>query len=146
MTDAEVLMLLAYLNELDGRHSPNEVKVKAWKDVLDEAPGITLEFCRGVARHHYAHQDVMAAPALFVRSWNQSRRRQDNEYVEAHCRFAECQCTHTLCYRGWIDTDRNVTAPCRVCRASLAEVLDKIPEPGRRSEQHFSMIRNRFNH
>lgn len=148
MTDQEILTLLIYLNELDGRHSPNEIKVKAWADVFSEsAPDMPLQFARSAARKHYSLLDDMCTPAVIVRAWkrNNSGKHDGSEVSDAHCRKAGCSCSHNVCYRGWIDLDNGTTKPCGVCRDSLARVLAEIPPPGMRSDHDFSRIRNRFN-
>lgn len=149
MNPNDVLGLLIYANELDGRHSPNEAKVFAWQEVLDtEAPGISLDFARDVIRKHYATVDVMVTPAVIVQAWKKYTRvkaeaRASVGHTGAHCGRSTCDCAHTgPCFKGWIDGDRQ-TSPCRQCRPQLAAVLDEIPDPGYRSESDWSRIRNR---
>lgn len=74
MTGEEVLALLAYATELDGRHAPNELKVAAWLDVLDaEAPGVSLQFARDVVREHYSRTDDMLTVSHLVARWRLHR-------------------------------------------------------------------------
>lgn len=143
MTDQEVAALLVFLNELDGRHSPNEIKVRAWVSVFDEsAPGMTVTFARDVARRHYSLLDDMITPSAFVRAWR-LKQGLEQVFTESHCRKADCGCTHRVCYRGWIDLDDGTTQPCGVCRQELAAVLAEIPPPGQRSEQDWVKVRLR---
>jgi hypothetical protein len=150
MNSTEVLTLLAYCNELDGRHAPNEVKVRAWVDVFNQgAPDMPVAFARDVAKRHYAHIDDMITPSTFIRMWaNHKKTREIAQNVnssDAHCKRHDCRCTHTSpCYRGWLDNDEGTAVPCRVCRSSLADVLDRIPPRGMRQEHDFALIRNRF--
>jgi hypothetical protein len=140
MNSREVFALLTYCTELDGRHSPNELKVAAWLDVFNaEAADMTADFARTVARKHYARQDTMLTPATFVREWKQAQGSKAlgglmHDSQDRHCRRANCRCTHEApCYRGWHDREDNAsTAPCPVCRAELAHLVAMIPPPGRR--------------
>jgi hypothetical protein len=153
MNDTEALALLIYCNELDGRHSPNELKVKAWQDVFaDSASAMTVAFAKDIARKHYALLDAMITPSTFVKAWRENRQMRaittmnlDEDQADRHCRFSNCQCTHTgPCFRGWIDSEGSSTSPCRVCRPSLASILDEIPPLGKRQDQDEARIRNRF--
>lgn len=138
MNQKDVLALLVYCNELDGRHAPNELKVAAWTEVFDEsAKGMTLPFAQNVARKHYSMTDDMVAPFVFVREWRNERRKFSLVDVQAHgrgCGFAGCRCTHEEpCFKGWVDReDGSATAPCKQCRSELAGVLAVIPPPGMR--------------
>jgi hypothetical protein len=151
MTDAEVLGLLIYANELDGRHSPNEAKVLAWQDVLREAaPGMTVEFARDTIRNHYGATDAMLTPATLVASWkkharylSESRKALTDTSPERHCGRANCVCTHgDPCFKGWIDYE-DATSPCRMCRGDLANTLDLIAPLGSRSEHDWATLRLR---
>lgn len=151
MTDDEILGLLIYANELDGRHSPNEAKIYAWREVLDaEAPGMTMAFAKEQITKHYGKMDTMLAPATLTNAWRAQRRieaearaARAGAEAERHCGKAGCQCAHTdPCYKGWIDTDYQ-TSPCRMCRYDLSEILYNIPEPGARSSHDHATIRNR---
>jgi hypothetical protein len=153
MNETDALALLIYCNELDGRHSPNELKVRAWLDVFnDAAPAMSVSFAKEIARKHYALLDVMITPSTFVKAWRETQRMRsitnlniDEDQADRHCRFSDCQCTHTgPCFRGWIDNDQHTTSPCRVCRPSLANVLDEIPPLGKRQDQDEARIRSRF--
>jgi hypothetical protein len=152
MNEREVLTLLIYCNELDGRHAPNEIKVAAWHDVFsNEAQGMTLSFAQDIARRHYSTlQDVMITPAGFVKAWRDHRKYQQAQRVEInnlerHCGKQYCVCTHgDPCYRGWIDyLGEDYTVPCGVCRADLRDALAKVPSRGRREQHHFEAIRTR---
>lgn len=143
MTEQEVAALLVFLNELDGRHSPNEIKVRAWKEVFDQsARGMTTSFARDVAQQHYALLDEMITPSAFVRAWG-LRRQVSETFNDAHCRQRGCQCRHQVCYRGWIDDEDGKTRPCGMCRSSLAQVLAEMPPPGQRNEQDWARLRFR---
>lgn len=151
MTDAEVLGLLIYANELDGRHSPNEAKVLAWQDVLrDAASGMTVEFARDTIRNHYAATDAMLTPATLVASWkkharylSESRKALTDTSPERHCGKQNCVCTHgDPCFKGWIDFD-DYTSPCRMCRGDLANTLDLIAPLGKRSDHDWATLRMR---
>lgn len=152
MNDNEILGLLIYATELDGRHTPNEAKVYAWREVLDEgAPGMTVEFARDVIRKHYANQDVMLSPAMLVRAHREQRRSATDARLalsgsnsEAHCGRTDCACTHTEpCFKGWFDELPGVTSPCPVCRPTLANALDWCAPLGQRTDADYSRIRNR---
>lgn len=151
MIDAEVLGLLIYANELDGRHSPNELKVAAWQDVLQEsAPGMTVEFARDTIRKHYAATDAMLTPSTLVGAWSKQRRYVAESRMaltdvspERHCGKQNCICTHgDPCFKGWIDYD-DYTSPCRMCRGDLANALDMIAPLGKRSEHDWATLRMR---
>jgi len=151
MNDNDVLGLLIYANELDGRHAPNEAKVYAWQEALQEgAASLTVDFAKDFIRKHYANTDVMLSPSMLVTAWNKSRRiaaearlALEHHNPETHCGRAGCRCTHEApCYKGWIDTDYT-TSPCAICRSDLSRVLTKIGPPGHRSASDFSLIRNR---
>lgn len=151
MTDAEVLAILIYANELDGRHSPNEAKVLAWQDVLqDAAPGITMQFARDRIREHYASTEAMLTPANLVASWKkharysiESKKALADVSPERHCGKQNCVCTHgDPCFKGWIDYD-DYTSPCRMCRGDLANTLDLIAAPGSRSDHDWATLRLR---
>lgn len=151
MTDAEILGLLIYANELDGRHSPNEAKVYAWQEVLESgAPGMTVQFAKEQIKKHYGASDVMLTPATLVHAWKQARRiaaearmALDNDAPERHCGRSGCLCTHgDPCYKGWFDSDYS-TSPCPVCRTDLSHVLAKIGGPGERTESDWSLLRHR---
>lgn len=151
MTNDEVLMLLAYANELDGRHSPNELKVAAWQDVLqDAAPGMTLAFARDTIRNHYATMEDMLTPANLVGSWKkhtrylaESKLSAAQSLPERHCGIVNCVCTHgDPCFKGWIDYD-TYTSPCRMCRGDLANTLDRIGPVGERTEHDWTTLRGR---
>lgn len=146
MTEQEILTLLVYLNELDGRHSPNEIKVKAWADVLnDSASDMDLQFARTTAKKHYALLEEMLTPAVLVRAWRLHRaaKKHGEPVPDSHCRKHSCQCSHRVCYRGWIDSDDGKTWPCGVCRESLARVLSEIPPAGFRTEADWARVRFR---
>lgn len=149
MNEEDVLALLVYCAELDGRHTPNDVKVRAWFDVIVQgAPDMPLSFARETARRHYGVLDVMITPATFIRAWTKSKRVEESLSVDslAHCQRAGCMCTHTgECYRGWVDDVQYSTRPCPVCRGSLAQVLDEIAPLGKRTEKDYSRVRNRYN-
>ena len=150
MTNDDVLMLLVYANELDGRHSPNEVKVLAWREVFDkEAPDMDVQFAKEQITHHYARTDVMASPVVLVTAWKEhlrtlhDARLSRQRGVEGHCGRGGCLCTHDgKCYKGWIDHDRG-TEPCPMCRPELTDALHAIPEPGKRNEHDLATLRNR---
>lgn len=151
MNDSEVLGLLIYANELDGRHSPNEAKVYAWQEVLQEgAPDLTLAFARDCIRKHYATLDTMITPATIVTAWGRHRRVTNDLRLgttvndpDAHCGIGGCSCTHSNpCYRGWIDRDWE-TSPCPRCRPRLAMILGKIPPPGSRQAHDWTLLRTR---
>lgn len=151
MNDNEVLGLLIYANELDGRHSPNEAKVYAWQEVLAAgAPGMTLEFAKEQIKKHYGLMDAMLTPAMLVTAWKQARRiaaeariATEQREPERHCGKPSCLCTHgDPCFKGWMDSD-TVTSPCPVCRTDLSHVLAKVGSPGARSESDWSLIRHR---
>jgi hypothetical protein len=155
MTNEEVLGLLIYCTELDGRHSPNELKVLAWREVFDEsAPGMDVGFAREAVRRHYGKYEEMVAPAGICRAWALSRQQKREEDIltinqsEAHCPRRDCMCTHTNgCYRGWMDQpDREVAIPCVICRGELHDVLGAIPPPGQRTERDMRLISNRHKH
>ena len=151
MNDNDVLALLIYANELDGRHSPNELKVRAWREVFDsEAPGMTVDFAKDQVTRHYAITDVMLSPVVLVTAWKQhSRTVSESRLVargasEAHCGRPGCDCVHSDgCFKGWLDRDDSVAA-CPICRPTLADALYKMPPPGQRSERDFSVLRNRM--
>ena len=152
MNDNDILGLLIYANELDGRHAPNEAKVYAWKEVLDDAaPGMPLAFARDVVRRHYGLTDAMVSPAIIVKAWNDNRRAKSEaaialsgSSVEAHCGMKDCRCTHAEpCFKGWFDNQDNTVTPCPICRRSLSEVLHKISPLGMRSAHEYTMIRQR---
>lgn len=151
MNDSEVLGLLIYANELDGRHSPNEAKVYAWQEVLQEgAPGLTLAFARDCIRKHYATLDTMISPSTIVQAWTKSRRVAAELRIgstvndpDAHCGISGCGCTHSEpCYRGWIDSDWE-TSPCPRCRPTLKAILSRVPPPGSRQSHDWTLIRTR---
>lgn len=149
MNDTEILGLLVYANELDGRHSPNEAKVYAWQEVLAEgAPAMTLAFARDAIRRHYSKLDVMVTPAMLVQAWRKhsavatSARISNAATLEAHCGRADCPCQHTDCFKGWHDSDTE-TSPCSRCRPSLARVLAHIAPPGDRNEHDWALLRHR---
>lgn len=151
MNNDEVLTVLIYANELDGRHSPNEVKILAWQDVLSEgAAGLTLEFARDCVRKHYAATDEMLSPATLVAAWKKhSRYRADLRIsatlslTERHCGIPHCVCTHgDPCFKGWLDSADHVV-PCQVCRTDLAQTLRALPDPGERSEHDWAVLRQR---
>ena len=149
MNEEDVLSLLIFCNELDGRHSPNDIKVQAWREVfIQGAPDMHLTFARDAARRHYALLDVMITPSSFVRAWTKFKRLEDSLSVDslAHCQRAGCMCTHTgQCYRGWVDDVQYSTKPCPICRGSLAQVLGEIAPLGQRRERDYARIRNRYN-
>ena len=151
MNDNDVLGLLIYANELDGRHSPNEAKVYAWQEALEAgARTMTVEFAKDFIRKHYGTTDAMLSPSMLVTAWNKSRRiaaearlALEGNSAETHCGRGGCMCTHDdPCYKGWIDTDSS-TSPCPICRTDLSFVLAKVGAPGNRTEADFSLIRNR---
>lgn len=151
MNDTEVLGLLIYANELDARHSPNEAKVYAWQEVLQEgAPDLTLAFAKDAIRKHYATLDVMITPAMIVQSWRKGRAMTAQMRLastvtdpDAHCGRAGCGCLHSgNCFKGWIDSD-TATAPCPQCRPRLAGVLATVAPPGHRNEHDLALIRLR---
>jgi len=151
MTDEEILGLLIYANELDGRHSPNEAKVYAWQEVLEAgAPGMAVEFAKEQIKKHYGNYEVMLSPSMLVTAYRKSRRiaaeariALEQDGPERHCQRTGCLCTHAEpCYKGWIDSDY-ATSPCPICRSDLAFALDKVAPVGQRSEHDFSVIRNR---
>jgi hypothetical protein len=151
MTDEEVLGLLIYANELDGRHSPNELKVLAWQDVLrDSAPGMTVEFARDSIRQHYGTTDAMLTPSVLVHRYRkhaqfaaESRLAMSESKPERHCGKQNCVCTHgDPCFKGWIDYE-DATSPCRMCRGDLANTLDLIAPVGSRSEHDWATLRLR---
>lgn len=151
MTDDEILGLLIYANELDGRHSPNEAKVYAWQEVLEQgAPGMTVQFAKDQIKKHYSLVDAMITPAVLVNAWKQARRiaaeariAQEQHSPERHCGRTGCLCTHTEpCFKGWFDSEYE-TSPCPVCRSSLAHVLAKVGPPGGRTDSDLSIIRHR---
>jgi hypothetical protein len=153
MSDVDVLGLLIYATELDGRHTPNEVKVRAWADVFAaEAPGMTVEFAQEVVRKHYGQHDEMLTTGHLCRAWREDQRYQreayaasENDAADASCFRAGCMCSHTdPCYRGWMDPPENDrTVPCPICRGDLAEVLAKVHPLGKRTPADGAMIRNR---
>jgi hypothetical protein len=153
MNDTEVLALLIYANELDGRHAPNEAKVYAWQEVLEEnAQGMPLDFAKDVVKKHYAIHETMLSPSAVVRAWKDAKRMRaearmalQESNIDAHCDRQGCLCTHEAdCYKGWIDgKDTHRTVPCPICRASLSEVLNKIAPLGMRTANDMAMIRNR---
>lgn len=150
MNESDVLKLLVYANELDGRHSPNEVKVMAWREVFDaEAADMPVTFAKDQITMHYARTDLMLSPAVIVAAWKQNTRNRREALlsgqgaIEGHCGRGGCQCTHSeSCYKGWIDHDRGAE-PCPVCRPELTDVLHSIPEPGKRNEHDLAKLRNR---
>lgn len=151
MNANDVLGLLIYANELDGRHSPNEAKVLAWQTVIaSQAPGMTVDFAKEAITTHYARTDLMLSPVVLVTAWKQHTRSTNEARmarqggVESHCGRGGCACTHTgECYKGWIDHDAG-TAPCPVCRPTLADAIYAMPEPGSRNEHDFATLRNRM--
>lgn len=153
MKDTEVLSLLIYANELDGRHAPNEAKVFAWSEVLNEsAPGMPLDFATGVIKKHYSKLEVMISPAVIVKAWHDYRRvradaalSMDAANADRHCKRSGCMCSHTEpCYKGWVDPPSNDrTVPCPVCRRDLLDVLDRIPPLGLRGEHDYALLRTR---
>jgi hypothetical protein len=151
MSDNDVLGLLIYANELDGRHAPNEAKVYAWKEVFDEsAPGMDAQFAKEAIRRHYSLTDEMVSPAKIIKSWNTKRRAQQDakaafqgDTYERHCGRGACRCTHAEpCFKGWMDSDE-ATSPCPMCRGDLVEVLLRVAPLGSRSEHDYAAIRSR---
>jgi hypothetical protein len=151
MNDTEVLGLLIYANELDARHSPNEAKVYAWQEVLQEgAPDLTMAFARDCIRSHYATLDVMITPAAIVQAWRKHARRTAEirsatsiAEPDAHCGRPTCMCSHTAaCFKGWIDQE-HVTSPCPQCRPQLRAILAQVAPPGKRTEKDWTIIRLR---
>lgn len=151
MNDNEVLGLLIYANELDGRHSPNEAKVYAWQEVLEAgAPGMTVEFAKEQIKKHYGIMDSMLTPSMLVTAWKVARRiaaeariATEQREPERHCGKTGCLCTHgDPCFKGWMDSD-TVTSPCPVCRSDLSHVLAKVGDPGYRTDSDQSLIRHR---
>jgi hypothetical protein len=151
VNDNDVLGLLIYANELDGRHAPNEAKVYAWKEVFDaSAQGMDAAFAKDVIKRHYAHNEAMVSPAKIVQAWNQKRRAAtearmafDGDTHERHCGRGNCRCTHAEpCFKGWMDRDY-WTNPCPMCRPGLTDVLLRIAPLGHRSEHDYAAIRTR---
>ena len=143
MSEQEIAALLVFLNELDGRHSPNEIKVRAWKEVFDSAaPMMHVSFAKSVAQQHYALLDDMITPSVFVRAWGM-RQQGKEAFNEEHCRRRNCGCSHQLCFRGWIDREDGKTAPCGICRAELHMALADMPPAGQRSDQDWARFRLR---
>lgn len=151
MNRTQVGTLLDYVNGLDPLWSNSEERSLAWFDLFQkEAPGMDYAWAeKAVARHYAVPERGTLVPGGLVAAWHDHQRaRMDNDAAEAvsdaHCGRAGCACTHTgVCYKGWIDSPDGPTAPCRVCRASLAEVLDEIPPLGERSAADHAKIRNR---
>lgn len=149
MNEKEILTLLIYCNELDGRHSPNEIKVAAWFDVFRETcADMPLFFAQQVARKHYSNLDAMIAPNVFIKEWTQHKRQKEladtaRDATGRHCGRGGCMCTHTEpCFKGWIDRiDNTATAPCSTCRPVLAKVLAVIPPPGMRNPGDWARVR-----
>ena len=146
MNSKEVLSLLIYCNELDGRHSPNEAKVVAWTDVLSICPDMPLSFAKEVAKRHYGKFEEMLAPSQILKAWQHRqealRAAVESRQTERACGRSGCLCTHTApCYKGWIDDPSgDTTAPCPNCRAELRQILSEIPGPGMRSAAHIARI------
>jgi hypothetical protein len=150
MNDTDVLGLLIYANELDGRISPNEVKVRAWADVINEhAPDMPVTFAQDVARKHYGKLDAMITPSVFVKAWHdrlfiRNASAIDRMDVDRHCGTPHCGCNHHVCYRGWIDgEDSHRTQPCGTCRSDLFEMLLKMPPPGMRNSSDQAALQGR---
>ena len=151
MNDNDVLGLLIYANELDGRHAPNEAKVYAWREVFDaSAPGMDVQFAKDVIKRHYSLHETMVSPARLVQAWNANRRAATEARMafqgsgkDAHCNRSACRCTHDEpCFKGWIDTDTS-TAPCPMCRPGLLDTLLRVAPLGHRLEHDYSAIRSR---
>lgn len=151
MREVEVARLLAFANGLDQRQGIDTVKVQAWfAQFQQEAPSMEYLWAERYAARHYSEPEKgMLTPGHLVKAWREHLRlKADREFVtenDAHCGHAYCACTHTgPCYKGWIDNDEGrTTAPCRVCRESLAKVLGEIAPLGYRSAHDQSRIRNR---
>ena len=149
MNANEVLGILIYANELDGRHSPNEAKVLAWQEVINsEAHAMTARFARETIAKHYAATDSMLSPSLLVKAWREHERNASDARVakegasETHCGRSGCSCGHDGdCFKGWVDSD--VTAPCPVCRPTLANAIYAMPSPGSRSSHDWAALRSR---
>lgn len=149
MSPEDVLALLVYATELDGRHAPNAMKVAAWQDVINEsAAGMTREFAQDQVRMHYARTSDMFAVSSLVSSWSRRRefdsaKKVDSDSHESHCGRQGCACVHERgCFRGWHDFDDRVV-PCGVCRPGLLGVLEEIPSPGGRGASDFTRLRMR---
>jgi hypothetical protein len=151
VTENDVLGLLIYANELDGRHAPNEAKVYAWKEVFDSgAPGMDAQFAKDEIRRHYSLTDEMVSPAKIIKAWKVKQRAQrearaafEGDTYERHCQRGGCRCTHAEpCFKGWMDSDTE-TSPCPMCRGDLADVLLTVAPLGRRSEHDYAAIRSR---
>jgi hypothetical protein len=150
MNESDILNILVYANELDGRHSPNEVKVMAWRELFDvEAPDMPVTFAKDQITAHYAKTDIMVSPAVIVTAWKQDTRNRREALLsrqggtETHCGRGGCPCSHSgECVKGWIDSESS-TMPCPMCRPSLLDAVSAMPEPGKRNEHHYATLRNR---
>ena len=64
--------------------------------------------------------------------------------IEEHCGRGECQCTHRMCYKGWMQNNPVRAIPCVVCRQELYDTLSKMPPPGYRTVADLGKLQNRF--
>lgn len=150
LSDNEVLGLLIYANELDGRHAPNEAKVYAWQEIFQgSAQGMDAAYAKEAIRLHYSRTDDMISPAKIVQAWNHHQRAKREAKIaqsgglESHCGKAGCPCTHQEpCFKGWLDGDGSVQA-CPICRAGLSDALARVAPLGERSDHDHASIRLR---
>lgn len=55
---------------------------------------------------------------------------------------ATMRAIHTDCYEGWIQSSTDRAIPCPICRPESLARLQRIPEPGQRTQQDYQTIRD----
>lgn len=75
MNETQVALILALANGHDGRHQPNDVKVRAWFALLtQEAPDMDYDWASEKVNSHYARTTDMLMPAHLVTGWKAHKR------------------------------------------------------------------------
>ena len=141
---SEITVMLTFINALDGRLQPDQATVVAWSNVL--TANMSSVWASEFVKKHYANSGDMVIPSMLNKAWYEKQQfvqlANPKQNIESHCGKSGCMCNHTICYRGWIDTD-HASSPCGTCRDELRALLAELPEPGKRSFADQSRILGR---
>ena len=112
MVRDEVIVLLGFMNGIDGRVPVNELSVSSWYNVLPKS--MTLEEGMECARRHYLNTEKTALPAHIVGIY---RMMKDQEPSKPVVKDHDCM-------NGWIavkvwdhaNSFYDAVAPCKACQ------------------------------
>jgi hypothetical protein len=147
MNAAQTSAMLQYLKAADPYMVADEPAVLFWLDAL--LPSVDESWARKFWGAYLGKDpERRPHPAILNDAWKAHLTSREIAGADRgrSCGRSECVCTHTTCDHGWMPsrTREDAVVPCPICKGETAEVLARLPEPGKREPWEMSAVSEHY--